>query len=243
MRTINQLILFGFFTLVSPVVAGVDYSDYARLLERYVTNDGVRYMAWADNQDDLTALEDFLSAAASVDVAALSQKAQKAFYINLYNAAMLQAVFEHWPLDSVKTIGLVPFSIFKAKFIEQRDRRLSLDDVEKRILLKDHFDPRIHFAVNCASESCPPLRAEPFVGERLEAQLDAQTRLFAAGKRAARVDRSRKSVAYSKLFKWYADDFPGASPADYLNRYRANPLPIELATEWIPYDWSLNTAE
>ena len=244
MRFVKQFILFGLCALISPVVAGeVDYVDFARLLERYVADDGVRYAAWADNSADVAALEAVLAALGSVNVADLSRKEQKAFYINLYNAAMLQAVFEHWPVDSVKAIGPEPFSIFKKKFIRLGDRRLSLDKVEKGILLQDYFDPRIHFAVNCASESCPPLRAEPFVGKRLDTQLEAQTQLFAASKRAARVDRAQKSVAYSSLFKWYADDFPGTSPADYLNQYRKDPLPTNFEAEWIPYDWSLNAAE
>lgn len=243
MRFVKPFILFGLCALISPVFAEVDYSGYGRLLDRYVAEDGVRYQAWADNPEDLAALEDFLASAASVDVDGLSREAQKAFYINLYNAAMLRAVFEHWPVDSVKDIGGRPFGIFKKDFIQQGDRQLSLDDVEKGILLKDYFDPRIHFAVNCASESCPPLRAEPFVGERLEAQLEEQTRLFAASRRAARVDQAKKNVAYSSLFDWYADDFPGSDPAEYLNRYRAEPLPTDFEIGWIPYDWSLNAAE
>ena len=244
MRFVRHFILFGLCAIVGSTAASeVNYSEYARLLERYVAEDGVRYEAWADEPADLAALEDFLAAAASVDVDALSRDSQTAFYINLYNGAMLQAVFEHWPVESVKNIGWWPFGIFKKSFIQQGDRKLSLDDVEKGILLKDYFDPRIHFAVNCASESCPPLRAEPFVGERLEAQLEEQTRLFAASRRAARVDRARKSVAYSSLFDWYADDFPGSNPAEYLNRYRAEPLPTDFEIGWIPYDWSLNAAE
>ena len=244
MRTVKQFILFGLCAIVGSAAADeVDYSEYARLLERYVAAGGVRYAAWVETPADLAALEDFLAAAASVDVAGLSAPAQKAFYINLYNAAMLQAVFEHWPIESVKEIGPKAFSIFKKEFIRQGDQRLSLDDVEKGILLKDYFDPRIHFAVNCASESCPPLRAEPFIGKRLEAQLEEQTRLFAASNRAGRVDEAGKSVAYSSLLDWYADDFPGSSPAEYLNRYRAEPLPTDFETGWIPYDWSLNAAE
>ena len=244
MRSVKQFILFGLCAIVASAAASeVNYSDYARLLERYVADDGVRYQAWADDPADVAALENFLAAAASVDIADLSLPAQKAFYINLYNAAMLQAVFEHWPVKSVETLGPEPFSIFTKPFIEQGNRRLSLDDVEKGILLKDYFDPRIHFAVNCASESCPPLRAEPFVGGRLEAQLEEQTRLFAASRRAARVDHANKSVAYSSLFDWYADDFPGTNPVEYLNRYRVDPLPTDFETGWIPYDWSLNAAE
>ncbi|MFW6218054.1 MAG: DUF547 domain-containing protein [Verrucomicrobiota bacterium] len=223
--------------------AGVDYSTYERLLERYVRDEGVRYEAWAGNEEDLAALDRFLKQAAVVDVPALGEAGQKAFYINLYNAAMLQAVFEHWPLDSVEEIGLLPFSIFKKKFIRQGGRRLSLDEVEKEILLKEYSDPRIHFAVNCASESCPPLRTEPYVGARLDAQLDEQARRFARSEHAARIDTAEERVAFSELFKWYADDFPGDHPAEYLNAWRDEKIPLDYATDWIPYDWSINAAE
>jgi len=232
-----------FLLAASLASAAVDYDEYARLLDTYATETGIRYEAWAADEADLAALEAVLEDWAAVDLPALPEPAQKAFYINLYNAAMLQAVFDHWPLESVKDIGALPFSIFKDDFIRQGDRRLSLDDVEKGILLKDYFDPRIHFAVNCASESCPPLRAEPFVAARLDAQLEEQTRDFARSDRAAQVDHAAKRVAYSELLQWYDGDFPGEHPATYLNRYREEALPKDYAIDWIPYDWSLNAAE
>ncbi len=221
----------------------IDYSDYAILLDSYVTNTGVRYEAWFENKDDLSALDDFLAGLAEVDLSRYSEAEQKAFYINLYNAAMLQAVFKAYPTKSVKSIGLIPFSIFKKNFIKQNGRKLSLDEVEKGILLKDFFDPRIHFAVNCASESCPPLRDEPFIAAKLENQLEEQTKAFAISARAARVVLGKERVEYSELFKWYDDDFEGENPAEYLNRYRDMPLPLDLKVDWISYDWSLNTAE
>lgn len=216
------------------------YSDYGRLLETYVKDSGVDYEGWFENKADLEALDGVVDAMAAVDVDELSDAENKAFYINLYNAAMLQVVFDNYPVKSVTEIGANAFDVFKDKFIQQGDRLLSLDDVEKGILLVDHFDARIHFALNCASESCPPLRAEPFAAERLEQQLEEQTRLFAESDRAARVsDRSKKTV-YSELFNWYDKDFEGDNPAEYLNRYRNSPLPLDYDTDWIKYDWALN---
>ncbi|MEM1221670.1 MAG: DUF6503 family protein [Verrucomicrobiota bacterium] len=223
--------------------AGPDYTDYARLLATYAEPEGVDYQSWAANADDLKALSDFLDYAGKLDLDALTVPQQTAFYINLYNAAMLQAVFDNYPIDSVTQIGLIPFSIFKKKFIQVGEKKLSLDDVEKGTLLKDYFDPRIHFAVNCASESCPPLRAEPFVAERLEAQLDEQTRLFAKSDRAARIDSEKKRITYSELFKWYKKDFGVENPGEYLNQYLKTPLPLEYKQGWIKYDWALNTAK
>jgi len=231
-----------FVALSTAAFGDVDYSKYARLLETYVVGDGVRYEAWANNSEDVSALDALMEEFAEVRVPALDLSEQKAFYINLYNAGMLQAVLDHYPIQSVKEIGLVPFSVFKETFIRQGDRKLSLDDVEKGILLKNYFDPRIHFAVNCASESCPPLLDVPFTGEALDRQLDGQTRAFARSGRAARVDQEKEAVAYSELFSWYADDFPGENPATYLNEYRDDPLPLGFSVKWISYDWSLNIA-
>jgi len=239
----KRLIFWGLALLLAHMVAAEpDYTEYARVLSAYVTDTGVDYEAWSAHKEDVAALDSFLDQLAGVNPAGLAREAQKAFYINLYNAAMLQAVLERYPLKSVKAIGLVPFSIFKQQFIRLGERRLSLDEVEKGILLKVFSDPRIHFAVNCASRSCPPLRAEPFVAERLDAQLDAQARLFAASEQAARVDFKTRRVAYSKLFKWYAEDFGVVNPAEYLNRYREVDLPDSYQVDWLPYDWSLNAS-
>ena len=156
---------------------------------------------------------------------------------------MLQIVLKNYPLRSVKTIGVLPFSVFKKDQITLGDSKVSLDDIEKGILLNRYFDPRIHFAVNCASESCAPLRIEPFTGHLLDEQLKEQTELFAESERAAQVDEENRSIAYSELFKWYADDFVGENPAEYLNQYRSEALPMNYSVEWITYDWSLNEIE
>lgn len=221
----------------------LDYSGYERLLKTYTEENGVRYAAWAKNEEDLTALKEFVEYLGQVDIDTLSEAEQVALYINLYNAAMLQIVLENYPLESVKTIGILPFSVFKKDRITLGDSKLSLDDIEKGILLRKYFDPRIHFAVNCASKSCPPLRTEPFTGNRLADQLQEQTELFAQSERAARVDEETGSIAYSSLFKWYADDFAGETPSEYLNQYRNEALPTNYFTKWIPYDWSLNEIE
>ena len=220
--------------------AAPDYGPYASLLERFVEDDGVRYADWVGDPASVGALDRFLEDAASVDAEALGPDARKAFYLNLYNAAMLQAVLERYPIDSVKHIGPEPFWIFDHAFIAQGGRMLSLDDVEKGILLEDFDDPRIHFAVNCASASCPALRPEPYRASQLDVQLDSQTRRFARSRHAAVVMEETEAIAFSKLFEWYADDFGVDHPADYLNRYRDTPLPTEYTVRWQDYDWSLN---
>lgn len=236
-----------FASISQSLVAGerepaAAYKEYQRLLQAYVKPSGVDYAAWHANSSDVLALDEVLEEFSEVDLAELSTDAQKAFYINLYNAGMLQAVFENYPLKTVTTI-LPEFGIFKKKYIVLNGRKLSLDDIEKGILLKQYPDPRIHFAVNCASRSCPPLADTPYTSEKLEAQLDKQTRLFAETEHAVTIDKENKTLRFSQLLQWYASDFAPHSPAEYLNQYRKTPLPKGYKTDWITYDWSLNTVE
>ena len=178
-----------------------DYLNYQQLLRKYVIQDKVDYARWSENTDDLAVLEVFLDQLAHVDIDLLSKADQTAYYINLYNAAMLHIVLSEYPIKSVTKIGVLPFSVFKKDLVQLRDRRVSLDEIEKGILLENYFDPRIHFALNCASVSCPPLRSEPFVGDQLEKQFNEQTRLFAQSEQAAQVDKDKKSVATNEIEK------------------------------------------
>ena len=219
-----------------------NYLVYAQLLNNYSTAEGVDYARWSEQADHIVALNHFVAQLGQSDVQALPHCQQKALYINLYNAAMLQAVLQHYPIKSVKEIGLFPLGIFKQNFIRLGDKQLSLDSIEKGILLTHFSDLRIHFAVKCASESCPPLRSKPYTGSELDVQLEQQTRLFANSTRAARLDVSGQTIAYSQLFKWYQQDFQVHNPAEYLNLFRHKALPTAYKTDWINYDWSLNQA-
>ena len=218
------------------------YEDYARLLKTYVKNTGVKYKDWYNNKNDVEALRQVINDFSYVEVESLTGNEQKAFYINLYNAATLQAILDNYPLQSVTEI-LPEFGIFKKKWITLGEAQLSLDEIEKWILLKKFPDARIHFALNCASRSCPPLAATPFRAASLEEQLDKQAKTFAHSKHAVTIDNKNKTLKFSQLFQWYANDFGHKKPAIYLNQYRKTPLPEDYKTDWIRYNWSLNTAE
>ncbi|MGF1451451.1 MAG: DUF547 domain-containing protein [Opitutales bacterium] len=234
--------VFSLFLLVGVAKAQPEgYEAYARLLDRYVHEDGVAYAEWHASPSDVRALDEVLEAFGRTDVAALSEDAQMAFYINLYNAAMLQAVMDAYPVSSVTDIK-PDFGVFKRQFIELQGRSLSLDQVEKGILLERWDEPRIHFAVNCASESCPPLRGEPFTAAELDTQLQEQTVAFANSQRAVTADSKAKTLRFNAIFSWYADDFPGEKPTAYVNRFRENKLSRKWKVEYKDYDWSLNAA-
>jgi len=235
------LLLGLFLPLAASAEPSAIYDRYDRLLERYASDQGVHYAEWQRNSGDIAELHRVVAGLEAVEPDTLSREERKAFWINLYNVGMLQLVFENYPLRSVTEIE-PGFGVFKTKHFHVEGRAMSLDDIEKATLLKQWDDPRIHFGVNCASASCPPLRPEAFRAAELDQQLDEQTRLFANSPFAAKVDRSERTVLVSALFNWYKDDFPGNDPLRYLNRYREKPLPTNYEIKYQDYDWSLNRA-
>jgi hypothetical protein len=162
-----------------------------------------------------------------------------AFYLNAYNAWIIHEVLEKYPTRSVKD---PLFTFFTGPRITVAGEKMSFNHLENNIIRKRFNEPRIHFALNCASQSCPPLRDEPFEGGKLDAQLDAQTKAFANSPRG--VATNRKGVAVSKIFDWYKEDFaPAGGAVAYLNRYRASAVPASAAVSFQDYDWGLNEAK
>ena len=235
-----------------------DYSSYAEALERAVTPDGrVRYKELKENPEDLDVFLRQLAATSPENRPELfpTPEAQAAYWINAYNAFVLHEVVKHYPVESVRDLkfgfGLL---FFKSKRFVAGGKRYSLDDIEHGILRQRYRDARIHFAVNCASASCPPLRREPYLAEKLEAQLEDATLSFI--QRRENVWMRGDVLFLSAIFDWYKEDFMRAAAAkangrptvvDYVTRY----LPAETAervkkenprVEFYNYDWTLNDA-
>lgn len=223
--------------LLGPCVSAQDYTTYNQLLAKYAKTNGVDYKAWVANKSDKQSLDQLVKDWSVIDSAKLSKKERAAFRINLYNTAMLSVVLDKYPLKSVTKIG-IPFSVFKRSFIATPDGKISLDTLEKKQLLKDFPDPRVHFAVNCASVSCPPLRNEAFTGQELDKQLNEQAKQFVTSKHAVRVKGN--TAEYSSLFDWYKKDFGSSNPAEIINKYSDTKISTKLKVKWIKYDWSLN---
>ncbi|MGJ8671747.1 DUF547 domain-containing protein [Rubritalea sp.] len=226
--------------LSTAVLNAQDYTSYNELLKKYAKPSGVNYDAWSANTSDKAALDTVLGEWAKIDSSKLKMKDQAAFRINLYNASMVDVVLDHYPLESVTKIGKA-FSIFDKNFVMTPKGKISLNSLEKKTLLRDFPDARVHLAVNCASISCPPLRNEAFEGNKLEAQLNEQAAKFADSDHAVIVKGS--TAYYSELFNWYASDFKTQNPATFLNKYRTKKLSTTLKKDWIKYDWGLNTAK
>jgi hypothetical protein len=225
-----------------------------RLYARYVVEgpDGVnrvRYAAWKADAADRKALSDWIVAAEAVDVGSLSRPDQFAFWANLYNAVTLRVVIDAFPVASIRSIRPTPLSIgpWGQKQVRVQGRSLSLDDIEHGILRRDWRDPRVHYAVNCASIGCPNLQVRTWRGATLERDLDRAARAFVNSPRGVR-QRADGQMVISSIYSWFRADFGGsqAGVRAHLARYANAELKARLEAgariAGDAYDWSLNGA-
>jgi hypothetical protein len=221
----------------------------------------VRYAGMAADRAALKAYLATLSEVSQALFDGFSKPQQMAFLVNAYNAFTVKLILTRYPkLSSIKDLGSFVQSPWKKKDVPLLGTQMSLDNIEHDTLrAKGRFDdPRVHFAVNCASIGCPALREEAFVAERLEAQLDEQAQRFMADRSRNRYSAERDRVEVSKIFDWFAEDFRSgykgvASLNQFLGRY-ANALadaPADreklkagaVAVAYLDYDWKLNDAK
>lgn len=244
-RRVRSSLLLGYATLLllglipAPPLR-VDEAAWDHLLQHHVSSGLVDYAGLAGER---ATLEAYLAYLGDMDPAALSSReARLAFWINAYNACVLKGVLKRYPLRSVKDVqGFFDKVRYR---VAGRDRTLNEIEAEGRRF----GDARVHFALVCASSSCPPLRSGAYVPERLEAQLTEQAKQFLSDpRRGLRLEGS--TLWASLIFKWYAKDFvPGRlTPKALLSALHPD-LPAALQTvvgerlrfKWIDYDWTLN---
>lgn len=232
----------------------VDHSAWDGLLKTYVVqgSDGLNRVDYrrfkAEGHAQLKAYVQTLS---QTEVATLDRPEQFAFWANLYNAKTIDVVLDAYPVKSIKDISLgggllaaVTGGPWKAKVTKVSGVDLSLDDIEHAILRPMFKDPRVHYAVNCASIGCPNLGTEAFQGAKLDSQLDNAARAFVNHPRGASV--SGDGLVASSIYSWFQADFGGdeAGVVRHLKRYADGALKPKLegitAIDDFRYDWNLN---
>lgn len=227
---------------------GFDHSPWDVLLKQYANAIGeVDYAALKANRGPLDAYVASLAAASPDSRKELfpNRATELSYWLNAYNALTIRGVVDAYPVKSVRDLGAL-FGFFRRKDYTLGGRKLSLQDLENEIIRKRYHDPRIHFAIVCASVSCPRLDREAFVAVRLEDQLDRVTRRSMAEDRNVAIDAGAKTVTLTILFKWYAEDFGGPA-LDFVRRY-SPPARVALLDQagkrakirFFDYDWSLN---
>lgn len=232
----------------------VDHAPWGRFLGRYLRPgaDDVNRMAYAKAlTSDRGPLDAYVMALAATEVRLLNRDEQRAFWINLYNALTVQVVLDHYPVESILDIDITPGLFANGpwgkKLVEIGGEAISLDDIEHRILRPIWRDPRLHYAINCASIGCPNLQATPYTAANADVLLDAAARAYVNHPRGARVEDGRLYV--SSIYDWFEGDFGGSERGvvEHLRRFADDDLKAALsAIEDISgddYDWRLNEAE
>jgi len=186
-----------------------------------------------------------------------SDEARLAFWINAYNAYTLKIICDEYPVKSINDLhfgGLIVGTVLKKTvwdkdLVEINNRKTTLNTIEHKIIRPIFKDPRAHFALVCASKSCPPLRPEAFEAENLDEQLDDQGRIFLSDEFKNSFDIEKRQAHISKIFDWYSKDFGGRDekvleflagflPEDIANKISSDPKSWKVRHK--DYDWSLN---
>ncbi len=242
------LAVFGLCVFrIEPAAADpptVDNALYAGLLARHVHHGLVDYRGL---QQEETQLDRYLDVLAAVVPDLLSVDERFAFYVNAYNAWTWKLILNHYPgIRSIKDAGSFWQSPWKKKLARIDGRLLTLDEIENDILRPQFKDPRVHFAINCASKGCPPLYNVPFNGRDLDRQLDHVTRAFINDPTRYRL--AGDVLLVSRIFKWFREDFHD-DIIGFFQLYAEGDLRAvlqakarDLDVEFLAYDWSLNGA-
>lgn len=234
-----------------------DYQDYAEILQTYVNDQGlVNYSGLQANRQELDSFNQSLGAVTQETYASWDEAEQIAFLMNAYNAFTLQSIIDQDPLkESIRDIS----GVWNKRKFALAGQQKTLDNIEHDILRKDFNEPRLHVALVCAAISCPPLRNEPYLPGKLDAQLDDQTTKFVSSPHGFSLDQQDKRVYLSSIFKWYGQDFEETYGVDdkfdgnkkqravlnYLST-KLNPEERQFLEQedykvkYLDYDWSLN---
>ena len=240
----------------SPLAAGtIDHSAWNVFLASNLVSqaDGINRIAYAKvSEADRKRLDDYLSSLSALRISEFSRDEQRAYWINLYNALTVRTILDHYPVDSIRDISISPgfFSIgpWGKKLIAVEGEEVSLDDIEHRILRPIWKDPRIHYAVNCASLGCPKLMPRAFTASNSDELLEQGARDFINSAHGARFDSDARLTA-SSIYDWFQEDFGDneAGVIAHLHLY-AHPT-LKKKLEGIDevydfeYDWTLNDVD
>ena len=241
---LSALMFFLITALVTTArsVQVVDSSIYAGLLGKYVKDGVVDYEGFKSEE---VKLDQYLKVLEKTDTKTLSRNEQFAFYVNAYNAWTIKLILSGYPgIKSIKDLGSLFKNPWKKKICRIDGEVIALDDIEHNILRPRFKDPRVHFAINCAAKSCPPVRSEPYRGGDLDQQLDEMTRAFINELESNRLEGHTLYV--SSIFKWFAEDF-NKDIVGFFLKYAKGDLKEQLEVnkekikvKYLDYDWSLN---
>ena len=211
---------------------GFSHQAFDNLLQKYVSASGV--VNYSGLKNDQAALDKYLAALSKqAPGKSWSKNASLSFWINTYNAYTIQLILKNYPVKSIQDINKgKPWDL---QWIKIGDKTYSLNNIENDIIRPQYKDPRIHFAVNCAAKSCPPLANKAFTETNINSMLDARAKNFI---NSGMNDISPSSATVSKIFDWYKADF--GNVINFINKYSNVKLNAGATIGYKDYDWNLN---
>lgn len=248
-KFISTFIVIAFLTGCGIHIKGAkpvySYDAWTALLQKHVNSEGlVDYKGFIANKEKLQSYLDKISAAPPSDNWTDNDKI--AYWLNAYNAYTVKLIIDHYPVKSIKDLGAKHQIIFintpwDIKFFKIGGKTMTLNRIEHRILRSEFKEPRIHFALNCASLSCPKLRREAYVGNKLDEQLTDQAVGFLSDK--SRNELDSKSPKLSSIFSFYGKDmrkWSGKSLIGFINMYSPVKIKEDAELDYLDYNWNLN---
>ncbi|MDA0193915.1 MAG: DUF547 domain-containing protein [Bacteroidetes bacterium] len=240
----SHLSIFLCLELISySTEAQPSHATYSLLLKEFVNDEGwVDYVGLGQNRDKLDNYLYILRNNHPEDT--WSKEEQIAYWINAYNAFTLQLILDNYPIESIKDIGSwlqIPFvnTPWDIEFIEIEGRKYDLNNIEHDILRGEFEEPRIHFAIVCASYSCPKLGRNAYIAETLDQQLEAAAIDFINDKQKNQI--APNSVSVSKIFSWFGSDFKKQTTLrEFLNKYSKVRISKDADIGFLEYNWNLN---
>jgi len=229
------------------MAARFDHSLFDQILREYVDDQGlIDYNGIAKD----SRFYEYLKSIETARVDELSRDGQLGFWINAYNAVIIDKVIKRKPKKSARETAVpgvwLSTEIFTSKENLVANRKLSPDDIEHEIVRKEFKDPRIHFAIICASRGCPPMPRIAYTENNVQARLDEETREYLHSPRGVRMDQKEKTLYLSKIFDWFANDFvqKSGSVLDFIRPYVSDQVRRFMEEKpkisYLHYDWSLN---
>ncbi len=212
----------------------LSHAGFNELLSKHVSSSGK--VNYAGFKNDVKKLDAYLALLSQFPVQdSWSRSKKMAYWINAYNANTIKLILNNYPVASIMDLhGGKPWD---QKWIKLGSDTYSLNNIENDILRPQFKDARIHFAVNCAAKSCPPLLNKAWTASNLESNFEKQAKAFVNNSKYNEISKGK--VKISKIFEWYAEDF-GSSITTYLSKYANQKIDSDAKVEYLEYDWGLN---
>lgn len=227
------LIITNYLTIAQPITNFFIKAD--SFLHKNIENSKVNYKAIKQNSEEL---DDILKIASAITIENETTSTQKAFWGNCYNLLVIKGISDKYPVKSPLDID----GFFNKISYSVANSKLTLDDIENKIIRPQFKDPRFHFILVCAAKGCPPISNRGYFPATMENQLIKQTKIALNNVYFIRVNSKEQRVEISSIFQFYKDDFINKTPTflNFINKYRNSKIPDYFQVGFYKYDWTLN---